>query len=147
MPDLQDPILRLAIALYHNKGAYALLLGSGVSRSAGIPTGWEIVLDLTRQVAASYGERCEAGEEVAWYAEKFGQQPTYDALLDQVTGFKMERATLLGNYIEPRDEDISSDAKVPQAAHRAIARLVRGGYVRVILPPILINFWRRRCAP
>jgi hypothetical protein len=62
MPDLQDPILRLAIALYHNKGAYALLLGSGVSRSAGIPTGWEIVLDLTRQVAASYGERCEAGE-------------------------------------------------------------------------------------
>jgi hypothetical protein len=84
-------------------------------------------------VAASYGERCEAGEEVAWYAEKFGQQPTYDALLDQVTGFKVERATLLGNYIEPRDEDISSDAKVPQAAHRAIARLVRGGYVRVII--------------
>jgi hypothetical protein len=53
--------------------------------------------------------------------------------LDQVTGFKVERATLLGNYIEPRDEDISSDAKVPQAAHRAIARLVRGGYVRVII--------------
>jgi len=69
---LQDPILRLAVALYHGKGAYALLLGSGVSRSAGIPTGWEIVLDLVRQLAASVGEPCEQGGEVAWYINKFG---------------------------------------------------------------------------
>ena len=36
----------LAIALQQDPGAYALLLGSGLSRAAGIPTGWEITLEL-----------------------------------------------------------------------------------------------------
>jgi len=54
-----DPILSLAVSVYHNKGVYSLLLGSGISRSAGIPTGWEIVLDLIRQVAHLRKESCE----------------------------------------------------------------------------------------
>jgi hypothetical protein len=49
---IQQTMTRLAVAIYHNKGAYALLLGSGLSRSAGIPTGWELTLDLIRQIAA-----------------------------------------------------------------------------------------------
>jgi SIR2-like domain len=129
----QDPILRLAVSLYHGKGAYALLLGSGVSRSAGIPTGWEIVLDLVRQLAAAYGKQCGEGDEVAWYLDNFGAEPTYDALLDRVTGFKAERARLLGDYIEPADQDALGGTKVPQEAHHAIARLVRAGYIRVII--------------
>ena len=47
-----DPLLSLSVTLHANKGCYAVLLGSGVSRSAGIPTGWEVVLDLIRRVAA-----------------------------------------------------------------------------------------------
>ena len=31
-----DPIISLAFAMQSNKGVYALLLGSGVSRSAGV---------------------------------------------------------------------------------------------------------------
>jgi hypothetical protein len=38
-----DPLISLAFAIQSNKGVYALLLGSGVSRAAQIPTGWEIV--------------------------------------------------------------------------------------------------------
>ena len=45
-----DPILSLSFGMHSIKGAYALLLGSGVSRSAGIPTGWEVVLDLIRKL-------------------------------------------------------------------------------------------------
>ncbi len=50
-----DPLISLAFALHNAKSAYALLLGSGVSRAAGIPTGWEIVIDLTRGLAAAEG--------------------------------------------------------------------------------------------
>lgn len=132
-PSFQDPILRLAVALHHGKGAYALLLGSGVSRSAGIPTGWEIVLDVVRQLAASSGEQCEPGTEVAWYEDRFSTKPTYDGLLDQVTGFKVERAQLLAGYIEPTNEDRADGTKIPQEAHHAIARLVSSGYIRVII--------------
>jgi hypothetical protein len=34
-----DPYTSLAFSVYGNKGVYALLLGSGVSRAAGVPTG------------------------------------------------------------------------------------------------------------
>jgi hypothetical protein len=46
-----EPALRLAFSVSRNKGAYALLLGSGVSRAAEIPTGWDVTLDLIRKVA------------------------------------------------------------------------------------------------
>jgi hypothetical protein len=45
---LIDPALSLAFSMYSNKGVFALLLGSGASRSARIPTGWEIMMDLIR---------------------------------------------------------------------------------------------------
>src|SRR5437879_2506745 len=53
-----DPLVSLAFSVHSSKGAYALLLGSGVSRAAGIPTGWEVVLDLIRKVAKLEGEDC-----------------------------------------------------------------------------------------
>ena len=53
---LIDPLVSLAFAVYSNKGAYALVLGSGISRSAAIPTGWEVLLDLVRKIATLEGE-------------------------------------------------------------------------------------------
>ena len=50
-----DSTSQLAFAIHENPGVYALLLGSGLSRSAGIPTGWEITLDLIRRVGALKG--------------------------------------------------------------------------------------------
>lgn len=129
----EDRILNLAVALYHAKGAYALLLGSGVSRSANIPTGWEIVVDLIHQLAALHGEECTPGGEEAWYRQKFGTEPTYDQLLAHMTSSKTDRARILAGYIEPTAQDLAEEKKVPQAGHRAVARLVRNGYIRVIV--------------
>ena len=70
-----DPILPLAHSMYNNKGVYALLLGSGVSRSAGRPAGWEIIQDLIRRLA-----KMEEGEPVsdpeAWYTQRFARPRT-----------------------------------------------------------------------
>ena len=41
----------ISFSVYSNKGVYALLLGSGISRNAGIPTGWDIVINLIDQLA------------------------------------------------------------------------------------------------
>ena len=46
-----DPQVSLAFALHSNRGAHAVLVGSGVSVGAGIPTGWQVVLDLISKVA------------------------------------------------------------------------------------------------
>jgi hypothetical protein len=53
-----EPILSLAMSMYSIPGVYALLLGSGVSRGAQIPTGWEVVQDLCQAPATMKGEDC-----------------------------------------------------------------------------------------
>jgi hypothetical protein len=133
-----DPIVSVAFAIHSNKGAYALLLGSGLSRSAEIPTGWEIVLDLIRKVAALQGEDCEP-DPAKWYAERVGEETDYSKLLSVLAPAQPERQAILSGYIEPTEEDKEEGKKTPTAAHRAIAKLVSSGHIKVI---VTINFDR-----
>lgn len=127
-----DPITQLAFSMFENKGVYALLLGSGLSRAAGIPTGWEITLDLVRRVALAQGVENQS-DWAMWYREKNGEEPDYSALLAELAISPAERRSILHAYIEPDDEDRAEGKKLPTAAHHAIAGLVRDGYVRVIV--------------
>ena len=119
--------------MHAQKGVYALLLGSGVSRSAGIPTGWEVVLDLVGKLAKLSGKNIEGEEAAKWYKKKYKEEPNYSRLLDELTITPAERQQLLKAYFEPTVEEAEQGIKSPTPAHRAIADLVAGGYVRVIL--------------
>ena len=59
-----DPLLQLAFSLHNQRGAYALLLDSGISHAAGIPTGWGINEDLIRSVE----ETSSAEPDSSWSA-------------------------------------------------------------------------------
>jgi hypothetical protein len=115
-----------------NQGVYALLLGSGVPRPAGIPTGWEIVEDLIRKVAALRNEDC-GSQPAVWYENTFEEPLEYGKLLGMVAKLPAERARLLRNYFEPADAERDSGLKQPTKAHTAIAALVAAGYIRVIV--------------
>ncbi len=115
-----------------NRGVYALLIGSGVSRAARIPTGWEVTLDLIRKLAIAQGADCK-GDPASWYTTTFGSEPDYSDLLKQLGRSPEERNRLLKGYFEPTDDEREQGWKQPTQAHRAIAQLVSGGYVRVIL--------------
>lgn len=127
-----DPTTKLAFSLYENPGVHAVLLGSGISRAAAIPTGWEITLDLVRRVALMQGEP-EQPDWARWYATKFGGEPNYSRLLEQLADTAAERRAILDRYIEPTPEERDAGKKLPTRAHRAIARLVRDGFIKVIL--------------
>lgn len=129
---IADPLTRIAFSLYEGRGVFALLVGSGLSRAAEIPTGWEITLDLVRRVALAQGVTDQA-DWAAWYKEQTGQEPNYSALVREVGATPEERRSILHGYIEPTVEDREQGRKVPTAAHRAIADLVAGGYVKVII--------------
>src|ERR1700694_2557613 len=58
--DMIGSSLSLPMSVHSNPGVYALLIGSGVSRSSGVPTGWEIVIELIRRLAKMKGEECDA---------------------------------------------------------------------------------------
>jgi hypothetical protein len=127
-----DPLTQIAFSVYENKGVFALLLGSGLSRAAQIPTGWEITLDLIRRVALAQGVE-DQPDWAAWYRGQTGQEPDYSALLEELAASPEERRSILHSYIEPTEEDREEGKKIPTAAHYAIADLVRSGYIRVIV--------------
>ncbi len=129
-----EPELKLAIALHSGPGVYALLLGSGLSSAARIPTGWQVTLDLIRKLAATHGVAFDNDEEAErWYRDTYDEAPDYSDLLDALTSTSDERQMLLRSYFEPTDEEREEGKKVPTNAHRAIARMVRNENVRVIL--------------
>lgn len=127
-----DFIDSLAFSVQANRGVYALLIGSGVSRAAQIPTGWDITLDLIRKLAAAAGESAESNPE-KWYREKYEKAPDYSKLIDGLAKTQAERQQLLRPYFEPSGQEREENVKQPTAAHKAIAWLVAQGFVRVII--------------
>ncbi|MDE0507945.1 MAG: SIR2 family protein [Gammaproteobacteria bacterium] len=128
----EDPTIKLAFSIYENPRVFTLLLGSGVSKSAGIPTGWDITLDLIRRVARINGIKGELDWE-SWYKDATGKEPNYSDLMSDLALESEERRSLIDSYIEPTQEDGEDGQKVPTITHYAIADLVKLGYIRVII--------------
>ena len=127
-----DSLLQLAFSLHNQRGAYALLLGSGISRAAGIPTGWEITEDLIRRVEEPSGAKVD-GSWSTYYEEKYKKEPNYSELLEKLARTPSERRAIIEQYIEPTDQDRDNGQKLPTQAHRNIAKLVQQGYIKVII--------------
>lgn len=125
----------LAVSVYHQPGVYALLLGSGMSIAAGIPTAWGIVRDLLRQQAQAAGiEPLPEGlglEE--WYRSTVAREPDYSDLIHAIAPTSASQRTLLEGYFEPNEEDRAAGRKQVGPAHAAAAGLVAAGYIRVII--------------
>ena len=109
---------------------FALLLGSGISRPAQIPTGYEAELDLIRRFARAQQEDPEPDPE-QWFRESVGQPSSYGNLLNLLAPTAAARQSLLKQYFEPNKGD--DQERAPTRAHRAIARLVRDGFISVIV--------------
>lgn len=124
-----EPFDALALSLHHSQGVYALLVGSGLSHAAGIPTGWEITLDLISRLGALDGIS-ESDSWEAWFRNKYGKEPNYSDILNALATTPSERRTILHRYVEPQEGE---EARRPTKAHHALAKLVVNGAVRVIL--------------
>ncbi len=129
----------LATSMQAQPGVYAILLGSGASTAAGVPTGWEVVKQLLRRVAAAADPADEqaashaAADPEGWWAQHAEGELGYATLLEHLAPTAAARQGLLADFFEPSEEDREEGLKVPTAAHRAIAHLVKRGSVRVLL--------------
>lgn len=134
---IDDPYLPLAFSMHSTPGAYAVLAGAGVSFGA-VPTAWEIVVDLAQRVCRLRGDEAAAasltGDTVEdWFAATFNKPLTYGGILAEVAPGPHERGAVLREFFEPAAADAAAAFPEPTAAHRAIARLVADGAVRVIM--------------
>lgn len=131
-PWCMDPTTEVALAFHGAPGVYAILLGSGVSRGAGIPTGWEVTLDLVRRLAVA-SDHPEPEDPERWYVDEYGEVPDYSDILEGLAVTSSERQALLRPYFEPTDEERQEGLKTPTAAHRAVADLAARGTIRIFL--------------
>ncbi len=123
---------QLSFAIFENPGVYALLIGSGISRAAHIPTGWEITLDLIRRIAHLNNVQ-DHPDPVLWYRQTFDTEPNYSHLVQTLGESPEERRSILKPYIEPTPEHLENGHRIPTDAHYAISDLVAAGYVKVIV--------------
>lgn len=126
-----DKQLAIAFSVQAKKGVYALLLGSGISRAAGILTGWEILKDLILRLARANEDQVPS-DPIAWYQHEYGEAPNYSVLLKRLGNTKEHRNHILRPYFTP-GADSAKGEKEPTKAHRSIARLVKAGFIKVIV--------------
>lgn len=127
-----DPFLVLAASLHFDRGAYAALVGSGMSTTAGIQTGWEFTKELAELEARHRDGAVPDDIEVWWTANK--EVPLgYSAVVEAIAPTIGQRQALLKSIIEPSQDEIRAGLKIPGPAHHALAELVARGYVKVIV--------------
>lgn len=137
----EDTLTQLAFTIQANKNVYALLLGSGISSSSGIKTGWGITCDLIARYAIGRGEKepdLESEKDrddywATWYTQKYGTEPDYSDILEKLGNTDNERQALVESYIEPTDEEFNKGLKSPTKAHHAIAKLIKRGFIKIII--------------
>ncbi|MFE9684069.1 SIR2 family protein [Streptomyces sp. NPDC006285] len=134
-----EPYVSLALGLRAVPGGYAVLFGAGASVSAGMLSAWGVQCDLIRQIASIDGVEIPDGDDgpYDWYVERFKREPAYDTLLAGLSVTASGRQALLRSYFEPDEAEREQGIKQPADAHRALARLVADGHIRVI---ITLNF-------
>jgi len=88
-----NKLMSLSFSVEANRGVYALLLGSGISYSASIPTRWGVLKELCRRIMISNG--AEKQDEMEWYKDNFGKLPLYDEVIGMLAKTSSERNGLL----------------------------------------------------
>lgn len=126
MPLNINPIIPLSYNLADGKKKYVLFCGAGVSKDAGIPTGWDILLETLRLIRAQEeGESKEyTNEEIeSYYKEKY-KDVTYSEIIGSLFPSIEEQRAFLKKQFE---------GKAPGKAHKLIAQLVKEGLVRFVV--------------
>jgi hypothetical protein len=130
-----DPHVSLALGMTARPGVTAVLAGAGLSVGAGVPAAWEVQKDLLARAAAAAGDKPE--DLFEWWRKRTGADAAYDEVLFASAATPLARKDLLRPFFEPTEDERATGVKVPSAAHRALADMMRDGLIRII---VTLNF-------
>lgn len=122
----------LATSMHASPGLYAVLLGAGMSLSAGQMGAWDILCDLISKVAKSHGDDLENLQESPeeWWTRTTGEEPGYGVVLERLGSTPGARQQLLQSYFEPTKDGQDVSASL---AHQHLADLCATGRIKVII--------------
>lgn len=121
-----DPLIQLSVAMAVTPGGFAVLLGSGVSMEAGIPTGQRVFLDtVERLYRVQEGSDPPGPEELnEWVVAESLDELGYSGLLERVLPTEQGRRDYLVSFFKDRS---------PGPTHLALAELAREELIRVFI--------------
>jgi len=121
-----NPAIPLSYNLADGKRRYILFCGAGISKDAGIPTGWEILLETLRLIRIQEeGEnKSYTNTEMENYYETKYKDSTYAEILGSTFRSVEEQRSFLQKQFE---------GKTPGKSHRLIAEWVHQGLIRFIV--------------
>jgi hypothetical protein len=120
-----DPIVSLSVALAEAPGTCAFFLGSGVSRDANVPTGWEILrhgLQRLYQLETSSEAPVDDDRLDSWLAKTGKQDITYAQLLELLAPDLATRREYLAGFFEGSQPGMSHE-RLADLASRGLARV------------------------
>ncbi|MFA5066035.1 MAG: SIR2 family protein [Dehalococcoidia bacterium] len=120
-----DPILPLSISMAEGKSVYALLLGSGVSIEAGVPTGRDIFWETMRLIYRETGSKDDDEAKLKeWFEASEYATYTYSDILGALFPAIGDRHQFVAKHF---------DGKVPGPSHKLVAEMVEQGLVKAIV--------------
>lgn len=130
-----ETVAGLAQKIAASPKKYILLLGSGISKDAGIKSGWEVTNALIRQALSSDGsikdvDSINDTELRDKYSEIYHEFPTFSGLFNKLNLSgdinEKERRARLKPYFEETNTQ-------PTTAHKIIAKLANSGQIGFII--------------
>ena len=121
-----DSMSALTSSMHASPGLYAVLVGSGMSRSAGQPGAWEILGKLITSYATAQGVDLEPSNASPfdWWYQNMGVLPNYSNVLEQLEPTRGGRQNRLATYFQHA---------APSSAHQDLAELCHSGKVQVVI--------------
>ena len=124
-----DDLFSLITNLVTRKREYVIFVGAGFSRDAGVPSGWDILVDTFKKIYIHENEITDANKLTdkvveEWYlAHPEYSQFGYSEVLEKIFKGDIERREYLKSFFRE---------KQPGEAHRLLAQLVKEKIVRFI---------------
>lgn len=120
-----NPLVKLAASALPGEKRYVLLAGAGVSKDAGIPTAWDLMLKTASLLYAGEVDNIDSRPDLErWFETSSYAQSTYAELMEQLYPNPVEQQAFLSQFLG--GQNIGD-------AHRGIGELARRGIVRAIV--------------
>ena len=120
-----NPIIKLIANAQPGEKKFMLFVGAGVSKDAGVPTAWDLMLKTASLLYAV--ENKEIKENInyeEWFLNSDYEKMSYSELIEKVYSTNQDQQDFLQQYL--------SSAK-PGKVHELIAELARREIIRVII--------------
>ena len=121
--ETMNVLVKLAASAAPEERKYVLFAGAGISKDAGLPTSWDLMLDTAKLLRAAEANQDEKDLQT-WFLESNYAQMPYAELIGTLFPTAVEQQGFIRDKLR---------ASAPGEAHRLIAELARSGVIRCVV--------------